>query len=256
MNPPVDSGAWVLNGRCWPFAVLFMEIPCASDPVCRLASPWARPGSLPSRSSYQASAITEPPPRSRPPRPPPPRSSPIPLTHHRDQPLRRQPKGQQDQCLFRQRPWQREQAVLHDRGGRERRPAGPDGRGRAGGLHRHHDLRLGNRAGPNHIDAIGAVTVEAISSGATLTISGAHNVVLDGFSAVGTQRSFYVTDGSSDITINGGFGDDQSGSTASIEVDGTTSDIIVSRMAVEARNPIEVDPGAVRGGHHRQLHPA
>ena len=68
--------------------------------------------------------------------------------------------------------------------------------------------------------------------------------MLDGFSAVGTQRSFYVTDGSSDITINGGFGDDQSGSTASIEVDGTTSDIIVSRMAVEARNPIEVDPGA------------
>jgi hypothetical protein len=102
----------------------------------------------------------------------------------------------------------------------------------------------GTAQAPITFDAIGEVTVEAVSAEPALTISGAHNVVLDGFSAVGTQRSFYVTDASSDITINGGFGDDQSGSTASIEVDGTTSDVTVSRVAVEARNPIEVDPGA------------
>ena len=30
----------------------------------------------------------------------------------------------------------------------------------------------------------------------------------------------------------------------SIEVDGTTSDVTISRMSVEGRNPIEVDPGA------------
>ena len=102
----------------------------------------------------------------------------------------------------------------------------------------------GTAQAPITFDAIGSVTVEAVSTEPALTISGAHDVVLDGFSAVGTQRSFYVTGGSSGITINGGYSFDNSASTASIEVDGTTSDVTVSRMSVEARNPIEVDPGA------------
>ena len=37
-----------------------MELPCTSDPACPLALPWARPGSLPSRSWYRAQALTEP----------------------------------------------------------------------------------------------------------------------------------------------------------------------------------------------------
>jgi hypothetical protein len=102
----------------------------------------------------------------------------------------------------------------------------------------------GTAQAPITFDAIGTVIVDAVPTEPTLTISGAHNVVLDGFSAIGTQRSFYVTGGSSGVTINGGFGDDQSASTAAIEVDGTTSDVTVSRMSVEGRNPIEVDPGA------------
>jgi hypothetical protein len=101
----------------------------------------------------------------------------------------------------------------------------------------------GTAQAPITFDAIGAVSVAAVSTEPTFTISGAHNVVLDGFSAGGSQRSFYVTGGSSDITINGGFSDDQS-APAAIEVDGTTSDVTVSRMSIEARNPIEVDPGA------------
>ena len=143
---------WGPDGRCWPFAALLMEISCASDPVCPLALPWARPGSLPSRSCCRALALTEPPPLSLPPRPPPARLSPIPLTRPPALTFMSTIKRSQHQCLFRQRPWHRERAVLHDRGGRERRPTGPDGgRGRAGALHRHHDLRLGNRAGPNHL---------------------------------------------------------------------------------------------------------
>jgi hypothetical protein len=102
----------------------------------------------------------------------------------------------------------------------------------------------GTAQAPITFDAIGSVTVEAVSTEPALTISGAHNVVLDGFSADTVNRAFYVTGGSSDITINGGFSADQSGSTASIEVDGTTSDVTVSRMSVEGHNPIEVDPGA------------
>ena len=102
----------------------------------------------------------------------------------------------------------------------------------------------GTAQAPITFDAIEDVSVAAVSTEPTFTISGAHNVVLDGFSAGGPQRSFYVTGGSSDITINGGFSNDQSGSTAAIEVDGTTSDVTVSRMSIEARNPIEVDPGA------------
>ena len=101
----------------------------------------------------------------------------------------------------------------------------------------------GTAQAPITFDAIGSVSVEAIASGATLTISGAHHVVLDGFSAFG-PRSFYVTGDSSDITINGGYGDDENAATASIEIDGTTSDVTVSRMSVQGRDPIEVDPGA------------
>jgi hypothetical protein len=102
----------------------------------------------------------------------------------------------------------------------------------------------GTAQAPITFDAIGAVSVEAVSTEPALTISGAHNVVIDGFSAFGTQRSFYVTGGSSDITINGGYSLENGASTASIEVDGTTSDVTVSRMSVQARKPIEVDPGA------------
>ena len=101
----------------------------------------------------------------------------------------------------------------------------------------------GTAQAPITFDAIGTVIVQNVSTGPAFTISGAHNVVLDGFSAY-SNRGFYVTGGSSDITINGGFGADESYSTASIEVDGTTSDITVSRMSVQGRNPIEVDPGA------------
>ena len=102
----------------------------------------------------------------------------------------------------------------------------------------------GTAQAPITFDAIGAVIVEAVSSDPALTISGAHDVVLDGFDAAGSQRAFYVTGGSSDITINGGYAVDGSSLTASIEVGGTTSDVTVSRMSVQGRNPIEVDPGA------------
>jgi hypothetical protein len=102
----------------------------------------------------------------------------------------------------------------------------------------------GTAQAPIIFEAIGGVAVVAASREPALTISGAHNVVLDGFSASGSQRAFYVTGGSSDITINGGFAADGSSSTASIEVDGTTSSVTVSRMSIEGRNPIEVDPGA------------
>ena len=101
----------------------------------------------------------------------------------------------------------------------------------------------GTAQAPITFDAIGSVSIKAIATGATLTISGAHHVVLDGFSASG-PRPFYVTGESSDITINGGYADDENASTASIEIDGTTSDVTVSRMSVEGRNPIEVEPGA------------
>jgi hypothetical protein len=93
-------------------------------------------------------------------------------------------------------------------------------------------------------DAIGGAIVQPVSTEPVFNISGAHNVVLDGFSAQSGNRAFYVTGGSSDITINGGYGADESYSTGSIEVDGTASDVTISRMSVEGRNPIEVDPGA------------
>jgi hypothetical protein len=102
----------------------------------------------------------------------------------------------------------------------------------------------GTAQAPITFEAMGYVSVQAASAEPAFTISGAHHVVLDGFSTVGTQRGFYVTGGSSDITINGGHSDDESDSSASVEIDGTTSDVTVSRMAVEGRNPIEVDPGA------------
>ena len=102
----------------------------------------------------------------------------------------------------------------------------------------------GTAQAPITFDAIEGATVEAVSNEPTLTISGAHNVVLDGISAVGGQRDFYITGGSSDITVDGGFADDEGASSASVEVDGTTSDITVSRMSIAGRNPIEVDPNA------------
>ncbi|HEX3959906.1 MAG TPA: choice-of-anchor Q domain-containing protein [Trebonia sp.] len=102
----------------------------------------------------------------------------------------------------------------------------------------------GTAQAPITFDAIGSVTVDDVSNEPTLTISGAHHVVLDGFSADSVQRAFYVTGGSSNITINGGFADGPSALTAAIEVDGTTSDVTVSRMSIEGRMPVVVDPGA------------
>jgi hypothetical protein len=102
----------------------------------------------------------------------------------------------------------------------------------------------GTAQAPITFDAIGGVTVDDVSNEPTLKISGAHNVVLDGFSANSIQRAFYVTGGSSGITINGGFADDPSASTAAVEVDGTTSDVTISRMSIEGRMPVVVDPGA------------
>jgi hypothetical protein len=102
----------------------------------------------------------------------------------------------------------------------------------------------GTAQAPITFDAIGGVTVYAASNEPALTISGAHNVVLDGFSASRNQRGFYVTGGSSNVTINGGFADDPSALTAAVEVDGTTSDVTVSRMSIEGRMPVVVDPGA------------
>ena len=67
---------------------------------------------------------------------------------------------------------------------------------------------------------------------------------MTGSTPAGSQRAFYVTGGSSDITIDGGYAVDGSSLTALIEVGGTTSDVTVSRMSVQGRNPIEVDPGA------------
>jgi len=102
----------------------------------------------------------------------------------------------------------------------------------------------GTAQAPITFDAVVGATVEGTADDPAFTISGAHNVVLKGFTAAGPLRAFYVTRGSSSITIDSGFADNQSGTTASIEVDGTTSDVTVSRMAIEGRNPVEVDPGA------------
>ena len=77
------------------------------------------------------------------------------------------------------------------------------------------------------------------------TVSGAHNVVLNGFSALAVgPQAIDVTGGSSGITINGGYATTNSGAVPSIEVDGTSSGVTVSRMAVQSRKPIQVDPGA------------
>ena len=102
----------------------------------------------------------------------------------------------------------------------------------------------GTAQAPITFVAIGGAIVQPVSTEPVFTISGAHNVVLDGFSAESGNRAFYVTGGSSDITVNGGYAADESYSTGSIEVDGTASDVTISRMSVEGRNPIEVDPGA------------
>jgi len=75
-------------------------------------------------------------------------------------------------------------------------------------------------------------------------ISGAHNVVLSGFSvfALGTQ-AFDVAGGSSGITINGGYADTDT-VVPVVEVDGTSSGVTVSRMAIHSGKPIQVDSGA------------
>jgi hypothetical protein len=95
---------------------------------------------------------------------------------------------------------------------------------------------------PITFTAIKGATVNASASGSLVTLSGAHNVVLNGFITSGPQQGSYVTGGSSGITINGGSA--LGGSVPSIEVDGTSSGVTVSRMAVNSRKPIQVDSGA------------
>jgi hypothetical protein len=102
----------------------------------------------------------------------------------------------------------------------------------------------GTLQAPITFDAIEGATVNAVAGEPTFTISGAHYVELDGFSAFGSRQGFYVTDGSSGVTINGGYADTASGSIPAVEVDGTTSDVTVSRIAIEARMPVQVDAGA------------
>ena len=98
---------------------------------------------------------------------------------------------------------------------------------------------------PITFTAIKGASVDGSSSGPVFAISGAHNVVLNGFSAfpVVGHQAFDVTGGSSGITINGGFAGTATVVPA-VEVDGTSSGVTVSRMAVEGREPIEVDSGA------------
>jgi Right handed beta helix region len=95
---------------------------------------------------------------------------------------------------------------------------------------------------PITFTAIKGATVNASASGPLVTLSGAHNVVLNGFIPSGPQQGFYVTGGSSGTTINGGSA--LGGSVPSIEVDGTSSGVTVSRMAINSRKPIQVDSGA------------
>jgi parallel beta helix pectate lyase-like protein len=104
----------------------------------------------------------------------------------------------------------------------------------------------GTPAAPITFTAILGATVSGSSSAPVFTVSGAHNVVLNGFSAFpgGAQQAFDVTGGSSGITINGGYAGIAGLLVPSIEVGGTSSGVTVSRMAIGARNGVQVDPGA------------
>lgn len=103
----------------------------------------------------------------------------------------------------------------------------------------------GTAQAPITFTAIDGATVNGPASAPAFTVSGAHNVVLNGFSAfpVGSQQAFDVTGGSSGITINGGYAGISS-LAPSIEVGGTSSGVTVSRMAINSRKGVQVDPGA------------
>jgi len=103
----------------------------------------------------------------------------------------------------------------------------------------------GTPAAPITFNAVQGATVQGTASAPhAFAISGAHDVVLDGFSGFpgGVGQAFDVT-GSSGITINGGYAAAVS-TVPGIEIDGTSSDVTVSRMAMEGRVPVQVDPGA------------
>lgn len=97
---------------------------------------------------------------------------------------------------------------------------------------------------PITFTAIQGALVSGTTSAPVFAISGAHNVVFNGFSAFAEtgQRAYDVTGGSSGITINGGFAG--TGGAPAIEVDGTSSGVTVSRMAVQGPTGIQVDSGA------------
>jgi Right handed beta helix region len=101
----------------------------------------------------------------------------------------------------------------------------------------------GTSAAPITFTAIQGATVDGSSSAPALTVSGAHNAALNGFSAFpgGSHPAVDVTGGSSGITINGGYAQG-GGPVPAVEVDGTSSGVTVSRMAI--RGNIQVDPGA------------
>jgi hypothetical protein len=102
----------------------------------------------------------------------------------------------------------------------------------------------GTSLNPVTFDAIEGAIIDGSSSAPAFSISGARDVVLDGFSAFnsGAHQDFYVT-GSSGITINGGAAGGNT-TVPAVEVDGTSSDVTVSRMAVDDRTGVQVDPGA------------
>ena len=98
---------------------------------------------------------------------------------------------------------------------------------------------------PIIFDAFAGASVYGTSSAPVFTISGARDVVLEGFNAhVGLrQRAFYVTGGSTGITINGGSAEGN-GAVPAVEVGSTSSGVTVSRMAIEGEDPIQVDSEA------------
>jgi len=106
--------------------------------------------------------------------------------------------------------------------------------------------RQGTAQAPITFDAVVGATISTFGTDApAVTISGSYNVVLDGFSAIsGPEQGFDVTGGSSSITINGGYASSASLTVPAVEVDGTTSGVTVSRMAIEAPVPVKVDAGA------------
>jgi hypothetical protein len=100
----------------------------------------------------------------------------------------------------------------------------------------------GTQQEPITFDAIGGALIEGPSGVPAVTISGARDVKFDGFSVLGAEQGFYVTGSSSGITIDGGWA--QGLGAPAIEVDGTSSDVTVSQMAINSKTSVQVDPGA------------